>query len=230
MGLRHVHKLGEKDADAMVNARRNGTFANMEDFIRRTDLHEDVLLSLARAGAFESLEHHRRLALWRVKGTTRTEVLPLPIAEPDPEPAFGVLSEADNTAWDYSASGHSTRAHPLLALRPMLAAQGIRSASEILGSPHGARVRYAGLVICRQRPGTAHGVTFMTLEDETGYTNLIIWKDIYRRYRVIVKTTSFLGVSGEIQSKDGVTHLIAQRLWIPRLSKKPASVKSRDFH
>ena len=230
MGLRHVNGLGKKDAETIQNARINGPFSDIDDFVRRTSLDEGVLRSLAQAGGFESLERHRRQAVWRVKGASRTDTLPLAVAEPDPEPVFELLSEADKTAWDYRASGHSTRAHPLLALRPLLSAQGILSASEIRALQDRSLVRYAGLVICRQRPGNANGVTFMTLEDETGHANLIIWKDIYQRHRILAKTTSFLGVTGEIQSRSGITHLIARRLWVPRVTARPEVVKSRDFH
>jgi error-prone DNA polymerase len=91
-------------------------------------------------------------------------------------------------------------------------------------------VRYAGLVICRQRPGTASGVTFMTLEDETGFVNVVLWKDVFERQAILAKTSSFLGITGKIQSESGVVHLIAERLWTPELKEKPAPPRSRDFH
>ena len=95
---------------------------------------------------------------------------------------------------------------------------------------NGAKVRYAGLVICRQRPGTAGGVVFMTLEDETGFVNVVIWESVFQRYAVLAKTVSFLGISGTIQAEDGVVHLVAEELWEPRVKLKPASTGSRDFH
>jgi error-prone DNA polymerase len=91
-------------------------------------------------------------------------------------------------------------------------------------------VRYAGLVICRQRPGTASGVTFMTLEDETGFVNLVIWPKVFESFTLLLKTTSFLGVSGKIQSESGVVHVIADKFWKPKFSLKPERVRSRDFH
>ena len=94
----------------------------------------------------------------------------------------------------------------------------------------GRRIHYAGLVICRQRPGTASGVVFMTLEDETGFVNVVVWSKVYEQFKVQVKTSSFLGVSGRLQVKDGVTHLIAERFWTPKLDRGPAKVESRDFH
>lgn len=96
--------------------------------------------------------------------------------------------------------------------------------------PHGERVDYAGLVICRQRPGTASGVTFLTLEDETGFVNLILWKRVFEAHAVLASTQSFLGVSGRLEVQDGVVHLVADELWAPRTRLEPESVGSRDFH
>jgi error-prone DNA polymerase len=93
----------------------------------------------------------------------------------------------------------------------------------------GLWVRYAGLVINRQRPGTAGGVTFMTMEDETGFVNLVLWPKVYERFSLLAKTEAFLGVSGSLQVKDGVVHLIAQRLWKPEGFEQPQTVGSRDF-
>ena len=94
----------------------------------------------------------------------------------------------------------------------------------------GRRVRYAGLVICRQRPGTASGVVFMTLEDESGFVNVVVWSQVYEQYAVLIKTSDFLGVTGRLQVQDGVAHLIAEAFWAPRLGLRPASGGSRDFH
>jgi error-prone DNA polymerase len=95
---------------------------------------------------------------------------------------------------------------------------------------HGQRARYAGMVICRQRPGTASGVVFMTLEDETGFVNVVVWSPVYEEQKLLIKTSSFLGVTGKLQVQDGVTHLIADKFWTPRLQERPASGGSHDFH
>ncbi len=95
---------------------------------------------------------------------------------------------------------------------------------------NGRRVRYAGLVICRQRPGTASGVTFMTLEDETGFVNLVVWPKKFDEYALLIKTTAFLGVTGKVQSESGVVHVVVDELWRPKLTIEPAKVRSRDFH
>jgi error-prone DNA polymerase len=96
--------------------------------------------------------------------------------------------------------------------------------------PNGRRVSYAGIVINRQRPSTAKGVVFMTLEDETGFVNVVIWKNVFQKHMVLAKTASFLGVSGKIQSDSGVVHLVAESLWDPTTRRRPRKRGSRDFH
>jgi error-prone DNA polymerase len=115
-------------------------------------------------------------------------------------------------------------------MRATLVRQNLPDARTVASMQNGAKIRYAGLVICRQRPGTARGVVFMTLEDETGFVNVVIWESVFQRYAVLAKTVSFLGISGTIQAEDGVVHLVAEELWEPRVELKPASAGSRDFH
>ena len=115
------------------------------------------------------------------------------------------------------------------ALRPALRANGLPDARTIAGMPDGRRVRYAGIVICRQAPATASGVTFMTLEDETGFVNVVIWKQVFQAYAALAKAVPFLGITGRVQAEDGVVHLVAEELWRPRGIPEPAGVRSRDF-
>jgi error-prone DNA polymerase len=93
----------------------------------------------------------------------------------------------------------------------------------------GTRLRYAGVVICRQRPSTAGGIVFMTLEDETGFVNLVVWERVFEQYSTVAKTASFLGVTGKLQVQDGVVHLVAESLWIPQIRRFPKHTASRDF-
>jgi error-prone DNA polymerase len=143
---------------------------------------------------------------------------------------FAPLSLLEEVAWDYDASHHSTRGHPLGPLRLSLAAQGLPSAREVHAMRDGSRIRYAGLVICRQQPATARGAVFMTLEDETGFVNLVLWKDVFARHRVVARTAGFLGITGKVQSESGVVNLVAEELWVPRLEALPPEAGSRDFH
>jgi error-prone DNA polymerase len=115
-------------------------------------------------------------------------------------------------------------------LRPWLAQHGMKSASEVREIENGRRVDCVGLVICRQRPGTATGVVFLTLEDEQGFVNVVVWTDVFARHQRILRTASLLGVRGTIQAADGVIHLVAEELYVPALTLGAHAVKSRDFH
>jgi error-prone DNA polymerase len=144
-------------------------------------------------------------------------------------PLFRALQPAELIAWDYRSSDHSTRGHPVEPLRASLAAQGMVDARSI-GQMKGERtVKFAGLVICRQRPPTAGGVVFMTVEDETGFVNVVIWQRIFEQFRVLAKTASFIGISGKTQAESGVVHVVAETLWVPELvpGGRPGS---RNFH
>jgi error-prone DNA polymerase len=224
VGLRYVKGLGDPEARRIVAAR---PFSSLADFRLRTALRADARRRLAEAGALASLGSGRRDALWEM--AQEGAPTPLGLEFREPTPAFAPLSDLERVAWDFRATGHSARDHPLGPLRAQLRCLGLPDAREINAMPHGRRVRYAGLVICRQRPGTAKGVTFMTLEDETGFVNLVIWTDVFARHELLAKTEAFLGITGKLQVQDGVVHLVAARLWRPELAPLPAP-KSRDFH
>lgn len=133
-------------------------------------------------------------------------------------------------SWDYRSASHSVRGHPLAPLRPVLQQQGLPDARTVATLASGTRVRYAGLVICRQRPSTASNVTFMTLEDETGFVNLVLWDRVFQSFSVLARTSSWLGVTGTIEAQQGVVHVIAERLWVPRGVAVRDHSPSRDFH
>ncbi len=230
MGLRYVKGLGEGDWELLDQARRATPFASLEDFVRRSRLDEANLSALAEAGAFESLGVDRRAALWDVRRLVQVRNQSLQLPARDAKPAFDSLSAFEEVGWDYRRTSHSARRHPLEPFRSMLAAHRLPDARTIAAGENGAKVRYAGLVICRQRPGTAGGVVFMTLEDETGFVNVVVWESVFQRYAVLAKTVSFLGITGTLQVEDNVVHLIAEELWEPRVKLKPAAATSRDFH
>ena len=152
------------------------------------------------------------------------------LSVPESEIAFDALDVFETITWDYDAASHSTHGHPLAPLREALKAQKIPDARTVAQMKNGRRVRYAGLVICRQRPGTAAGVTFMTLEDESGFVNLVLWPKKFEEYAVLAKTTPFLGVTGKVQSEQSVVHLIVDKLWTPKLTLEPKPMRSHDFH
>jgi error-prone DNA polymerase len=236
MGLRFVKGLGEKEGERLVAARRAAAFSSLEDIARRTGLAEDAMGRLAEAGAFESLDVSRRLALWESPVAVRDARLQLPLAEVESEKEEGKSTEflplepGETIAWDYRASSHSVRGHPLAPLRPFLEKQGLPDARSVHAMPNGTRVRYAGLVICRQRPATASNVTFMTLEDETGFVNVVLWDRVFQAFPVLARTASWLGVTGKIDAQKEVVHVIVEKLWVPKGMAAGAHGGSRDFH
>ena len=231
MGLRYVKGLSEeRDWRRIEAARTERPFASMEDFTRRTRLDEGMVGRLAEAGAFARFEGERRAALWEALDLGRTPAPSLPLASREPRPDFEPLGEFETIEWDYRFSTHSTRGHPLAPLRDALTSRKLPDACTVAAMPDGRRVRYAGIVICRQRPATASSVTFMTLEDETGFVNVVVWKRVFDEHAVLARTASFLGVTGKLQSESGVVNIVAEALWAPEIQARPPSAGSRDFH
>jgi error-prone DNA polymerase len=246
LGARFVKGLRRADWLRLERARAaGGGFASAADLGARARLERGALERLAEAGALGSLEGNRRRALWRASGLAGPErgrpeaaaeggagaavqeVFELPLEER--LPALPALDLLESVAWDYSTMGLSARCHPLAPLREELLALGLPEAAALNRLPDGRRARYVGLVICRQRPGTASGVVFMTLEDETGFVNLVVWSRVFEENAALLKTASVLGVTGKLQVEDGVTHLIAESFWTPRLRARPEEKESRDF-
>jgi error-prone DNA polymerase len=237
VGLRYVKGLREEQGEKILAARTEGPFSSIDDFVRRTGCEEGTLTRLAEAGAFERLDPQRRNALWQTVGAAKerdrerehpgqSELL----LGGDDDVAFDELNDYETIAWDYGSTGHSTRGHLLTPVRHELRAMGLPDASTVWRMRGGRRVRYAGIVINRQRPSTAKGVVFMTLEDETGFVNVIVWRDVFKKFEILGKTASFLGVTGKLQSEEGVVHLVAESLWDPATARKPSRRGSRDFH
>ena len=229
MGLRYVKGLGEADWQRIESARRAGPFRSLADLASRTGLRQDLLDRLAEAGALTPRTARRRQALWRVQGLQAAGNDALSLETPEAPVPFAPLSDLESIVWDYRATDHSPRGHPLAHLRRRMAAQGLPDAAAVQRMPHGRRVDYAGIVICRQRPKTARGVIFMTLEDETGFVNVILWRDVYERFRIPVRTLSFMGVSGPLQNESNVVHIVVESVWEPRIGAEPVRRKSRDF-
>ena len=230
VGLRYVKGLSSKSGIRIVTARDNAGFQTIDDFVTRTGCNDGTLIRLAEAGAFETIEGKRRDALWAAHAARHDPTPQLPVDEHDGKVTFASLDAFETITWDYESTGHSPRGHLLEPLRSALRARGFPDAKTIASMPDGSRVRYAGIVITRQRPGTAKGVVFMTMEDETGFVNIVLWSDVFERHAILAKTSSFLGVSGRIQSESGVVHVVADSLWSPGLPAKPQRPRSRDFH
>ncbi len=230
MGLRYVKGLSAGDWRRIESA-RHSRFVSLADFVRRTRLDVGLLGALAEAGACEGFGLDRRTAIWEVRQLVHTRDESLSMVDCEGKPAFEPLNAFEEVAWDYLRTQHSPRHHPLAPLREQLKAQGLPDARTVASMPDGKKIRYAGQVICRQRPGTAGGVVFMTLDDESGFVNLVIWDSVFERYSVVAKTAAFLGITGTLQVKQGVVHLVAQQLWTPKVDlKKIVGTSSRDFH
>jgi error-prone DNA polymerase len=236
LGLRQVKGLAEADATRLLAARARPYRAPAE-IMRRAGLKRGAMERLASADAFGSMGLDRRQALWAVTGT-EDEALPLfaaltPAAEP--EVALPAMALGENVAADYVTLGLSLKRHPLALLRPALA-PAILPAAGLGAQAPGRLVRVAGLVLVRQRPGTASGVIFMTLEDESGVANLVVWPTVFERYRRAVMTARLVECHGRLQREGEVIHIIADRI-IDRsaLLRELAQgaeipVASRDFH
>jgi error-prone DNA polymerase len=232
MGLRYVKGLGEREKEALKWA--PPPYRGLEDFVARTKMNRNAYAKLAEAGALDCLVEGRagrRDALWEVRElhTRLQDSLVLP--ESPGEPArFTALSSGEEILWDYRRSHHSTRGHPIESIRGALTERGIPTARDLNKRAHGTHARYVGMTICRQRPGTATGVTFYTLEDETGFVNLVVWTQVFDKYTVLARTALLLGVTGRLQVESNVVHLIAEELWDPELSFAGDGTTTRNFH
>jgi error-prone DNA polymerase len=185
---------------------------------------------LAEVGAFDCFDKERRDALWGVLDQTERPTSLL-IGELEETPSFRPLSAAEEVIWDYLASDQSPRGHLMEQFRGLLEKQGLPDAAHVSRMEHGRKVSLAGCAICRQMPGTAAGVLFMTLEDESGFANLVVWEKVFKDYRTLILTNWFLGVTGRLQVADGVTHIIAESFWRPDfIADEPRiAASSHDF-
>jgi error-prone DNA polymerase len=220
LGLRQVTGLSEGAATLMVE-RRSEPYRDPADLWRRSGLTKRQIIALARADAFASLGLSRRDVLWAVRGFSDAQ-LPLLDTRPqvrDLEPAvtLPLLTVGEQVVDDYGSFSMSLRSHPLELLRPALSRKGISGTTVLKDSKNGDIFTLAGLVLVRQRPGTASGVVFVTIEDESGIANLVVWPKVFEAHRRIVMGSRLLGVRGRVQREgEGdyvVIHLVAEQLW-----------------
>jgi error-prone DNA polymerase len=234
IGLRYVRGLQQASAEALVQQRTLAPFASVEDLAHRVpQLSRDNLAILATIGALNNLSAdaklHRRDALWQVeKAVRKTGPLLEGIIELDTSSPLRRMNIEERLVADYHGTGLTTGHHPMAYRREVLSARGIKSAMELKQLPHGKEATVAGCVITRQRPGTAKGIIFMTLEDETGTSRVIISPDFYDKNRMVVLNERFVQVSGVVQNQDNIVHLRARS--IQPLSVSAAPTPSHDFH
>ncbi len=202
VGLHSVRGLPRAVGEAILSARRDGPFAALGDLARRAGLSRAWLTRLAEAGALASIEPERRSAIWRglaLAAAGDEGDLFAGLAPSEPPTALPPASAAEEVSADFAATGMSVRGHPMALIRPTLASRKVRSALEISRIPDRAPVEVAGLVIVRQRPETAKGIVFVSLEDETGIANLVVMPDVYERFRPVIRGASFLVACGQVE-------------------------------
>ena len=221
LGFHQIKGVREGDMRALVAARGAG-YSSVRDLWLRSGLKRAAIARLADADAFRSIGLDRRQALWAAKALdeeSAAEALPLfesvtqggawPDLQAEPNIALPVMADGEHVVQDYRYLSLSLKAHPLSFLRAELQAAGIASAQNTSETPNGRMITVAGLVLVRQRPGTAKGVVFMTLEDETGTVNVIVWPKVFAKYRSEVMGARLVKIRGRLQKADGVTHVVA---------------------
>jgi error-prone DNA polymerase len=234
VGLRYVRGLSQIAGQTLVAQRAHGLFDSVEELARSVpQLSRDNLAMLARIGALNNLcpktKLNRRDALWQVeKAVRRTGPLIDGIVEVDSNSPLRSMDIEERLVADYHGTGMTTGPHPMAYRRDILRERGVKSAVELRNLAHGKEATIAGCVITRQRPGTAKGIIFMTLEDETGTSRVIISPDFYNDNRMVVLNERFVLVSGVVQNQDNVVHLKARS--IRPLAISAATTPSHDFH
>jgi error-prone DNA polymerase len=221
LGLRFVAGLRRTAAEQLIREREQQPFRSLTDLIQRCALRDEERERLAEIGAFAAFGHSRRSALWQAAGVTRgplfaSAAAPTTTADQEGEhPRSSPLAEMnawERTLADYRGTGMTVGPHLLAHLRPALEKDGVLPAQRLASLANGEWVRVAGVVIVRQRPGTAKGFCFLTLEDETGLANVVLTPQCFERHRSLVHTTPLLFVEGPLQNVEGVIHVRARRL------------------
>ncbi|WP_274380521.1 error-prone DNA polymerase [Cognatilysobacter segetis] len=229
LGLRMVDGLSEPCARRIEAARGQAAFTDATDLCLRASLDRRERGLLADAGALKSLLGHRHKARWAVAGVEAQRPL-FEAATPEAPVALPLPSVEDDVRTDYDTLGLTLGRHPLALLRSALSKRRCVRSRDLKALPNGRRVMFAGLVTLRQRPQTASGVTFLTLEDEDGLVNAVVWRQVAEQYRRVLLETRLLVIHGHVESQDGVQHVIAKRLENLDALLGPLATSSRDFH
>jgi error-prone DNA polymerase len=235
LGMRLVGGLREDVAGRLVAARAQAAFRDLDDLVARADLDRGSVDHLAEAGALRGLAGHRHRARWHSAATEKQ--LPLfanagttdARSRDEQRIAIPPPSAFEETRADYASVGLTLGAHPVGLIRRQLQQRRYRQSAELAQWANGRAARFAGLVILRQRPQTASGVTFLTLEDETGMVNVVVWAQVAERQRRIFLESKLLAVEGRMESAEGSQHLIATRLEDLSSLLSGVATHSRDF-
>ena len=232
LGLRLISGLPEFAARAIEAARKSGRFTSLDDFVRRTNLGQPIVAKLAEADCFGSLELDRRKALWHALGQEkkkRPQPLFADLNEEEPMAELPPMSLSEQVFADYRTSGLSLKAHPISFFREDLQELKVTPAKKLLDMPDGRFLRVAGIILLRQRPSTAKGITFVTLEDETGIVNLVVKQQIWEQFYTVARKSAAWLAHGRLERREKVIHVLVSR--IEDLSEKIGDLrtKSRDF-
>ncbi|HEY9792046.1 MAG TPA: error-prone DNA polymerase [Candidatus Obscuribacterales bacterium] len=239
IGLRYIRGLGRRAQQTLENAwQTDGAFLSLEDVCKRSGLRPKDLEHLAAAGAFACFCPDRRQALWEILRILKTKDEPPLLKllrltadgiDNDPIPP---MNDIDCTIADYKRTGLSSGKHPMTYYRDWLQKKRIKSCGELEHHPDGAHLIVAGGVICRQRPGTAKGFVFLTLEDETGMANIIVKPALFEMYKQVLLNNHFLAIQGRLQSSEGVINLLAEKIHaLPQINnERSLHLHARNFH
>jgi error-prone DNA polymerase len=233
LGFHLVRGLGSAQKERLETALRGGPFADLLAFAQRTQLEKEAIENLAVAGAFVPWFTTRREAMWALRALdereSRGELGKLMDVD-EPAVRFAALSAKAETAFDLWSTGVTTKAQAVAHFRAQLDAQRVLSATRLASMPNHLVCRVGGLVITRQRPGTAKGFVFLTIEDETGLVNIIVRPDVYERYRRVIRTSSMLVVEGVLQKEQGTIDLLARAAWTLEDGGVTDGVRAHNFH
>ncbi len=230
LGLRLIKGLGKPAAERITTARQRQPFDDIQDLCTRAHLNRKEMAALAEADVLKGIAGHRHRARWEVAATEKQPADLLEgIARTDDVTTIRPASESDNVKADYAATGLTLGRHPLALIRPVLRQRRVTTAQQLLQLKHGTFTRACGLITMRQRPMTGNGTVFLTLEDETGHVNVVIWQRLWERQRSIVLNASLIAVDGIMESDGEVYHLIARRVHDFDHLAKGLKTRSRDF-
>jgi len=230
LGLRLVKGLGQRAAERIASARDNSPFTGTQDLCTRAQLNRRELAILAEAAALRGIAGHRHRARWEVAAAEKQAAdLLQGISRKDDPVTIRPASEADNLRADYAATGLTLGRHPVALIRGILKRRRVATAQQLLELKHGSQARACGLITMRQRPMTANGTIFLTLEDETGHVNVVIWQRLWERQRSIILNASLIAVDGVMESDGEVYHLIARQVHDFDDLARGLKTRSRDF-
>ncbi len=230
LGFRQIKKLSRSGAEQILDQRRHGDYTSAQDLVHRTGIHQGDQQALAIAGALSSISGNRHQTQWDLLGVEQLPGILKNASAKEKNLQLPLPTEGEDIVADYISTGLTLGRHPLALLRQKLTDRRIISSSQWRNIPNGRHVRLAGIIKVRQRPGTATGIVFMTLEDETGHVNVVCWNTIVEAYRREILGASMVAVYGETQRAGEVVHLIARKVEDLSWMLGELSTHSRNFH